>query len=78
MIIKNGYIVAEWGDTTRVDMTFSVTKSYLSTIAGLALDARLIGDIRDRVGRYVGDGTFASEHNAKITWHHLLNQSSDF
>ena len=35
MVIKNGYIVAEWGDTKRVDMTFSVTKSYLSTIAGL-------------------------------------------
>ncbi|MHC4736663.1 MAG: hypothetical protein ACYTDW_19735 [Planctomycetota bacterium] len=31
MVIKDGYIVAEWGDTKRVDMTFSVTKSYLST-----------------------------------------------
>ncbi len=41
VIIKNGYIVAEWGDTKRVDMTFSVTKSYLSTTAGLALDAGL-------------------------------------
>ena len=39
MIIRNGYLVAEWGDTQRVDMTFSVTKSYLSTVAGLALDA---------------------------------------
>ena len=36
IVIKNGYIVAEWGDTKRVDMTFSVTKSYLSTVAGLA------------------------------------------
>lgn len=78
MIVKNGYIVAEWGDTTRVDMTFSVTKSYLSTTAGLALDAGLIGDVHDKVGGYVQDGTFASEHNSKITWHHLLNQSSDW
>jgi len=78
MIIKNGYIVAEWGDTTRVDMTFSVTKSYLSTIAGLALDAGLIRGVHEKVGDYVCDGTFASEHNAKITWHHLLNQSSDW
>ena len=78
MIIKNGYIVAEWGDTRRVDMTFSVTKSYLSTVAGLALDAGLIKDVHDKVGTYVTDGTFASEHNSKITWHHLLNQSSDW
>jgi CubicO group peptidase (beta-lactamase class C family) len=78
MIIKDGYIVAEWGDTKRVDMTFSVTKSYLSTIAGLALDAGLIADVHDKAGDYVCDGTFASEHNSKITWHHLLNQTSDW
>ncbi|MFQ5568812.1 MAG: serine hydrolase, partial [Rhodothermales bacterium] len=30
IILKGGYIVAEWGDTKRVDMTFSVTKSFLS------------------------------------------------
>jgi CubicO group peptidase (beta-lactamase class C family) len=78
MIIKNGYIVAEWGDTKRVDMTFSVSKSYLSTIAGLALDAGLIKDVHDKAGNYVRDGTFSSEHNSKITWHHLLNQSSDW
>lgn len=78
MVIKDGYIVAQWGDTLRVDMTFSVTKSYLSTVAGLALDGGLIRDVHDRVGGYVWDGTFASEHNAKITWHHLLTQSSDW
>jgi CubicO group peptidase (beta-lactamase class C family) len=78
MIIKNGYIVAEWGDTKRVDMTFSVSKSYLSTIAGLALDAGKIKDVHERAGDYVRDGTFASEHNSKITWHHLLNQTSDW
>jgi CubicO group peptidase (beta-lactamase class C family) len=59
-------------------MTFSVTKSYLSTIAGLALDAGLIKDVHDKVGNYVRDGKFDSEHNSKITWHHLLNQSSDW
>ncbi|MCP4257704.1 MAG: serine hydrolase [Planctomycetes bacterium] len=78
MIIKNGYIVAEWGDTKRIDMTFSVSKSYLSTTAGLALDAGLIKDVHDKVGVYVRDDTFVSEHNSKITWHHLLNQSSDW
>src|SRR5687768_6541134 len=31
LIIHKGYIVASWGDPARVDMTFSVTKSFLST-----------------------------------------------
>jgi CubicO group peptidase (beta-lactamase class C family) len=78
MVIKDGYIVAEWGDTKRVDMTFSVTKSYLSTVAGLALDAGLIRDVQEPVYKYVKDGKFYSVHNAKITWHHLLNQTSDW
>ena len=33
IILKDGYIIAKWGDTKRVDMTFSVTKSFLSTVA---------------------------------------------
>jgi len=78
IIIRNGYIIAEWGDTSRVDMTFSVTKSYLSTMAGLALDNGLIRDVHDPVGMYVQDGKFASDHNKKITWHHLLHQTSDW
>lgn len=36
LVLRHGFIVAEWGDTRRVDMTFSVTKSYLATLAGLA------------------------------------------
>ncbi|OEK01127.1 serine hydrolase [Roseivirga sp. 4D4] len=76
MIIKNGYVVAQWGDVDRVDMTFSVTKSYLSTVAGLAVDRGLIGDVKDKVGDYVWDGTFGGRHNSKIDWHTLLNQSS--
>lgn len=78
LIIRNGYIIAEWGDTHRVDMTFSVTKSYLSTVAGLALDQGLIRDTHDPVGIYVRDDKFASAHNKKITWHHLLQQTSDW
>ena len=78
MIVKNGYVIARWGDTKRVDMTFSVTKSYLSTTAGLALDDGLIGDVRDSVVHYVWDGTFTGDHNRGITWEHLLHQTSDW
>ncbi len=78
MIIKNGYIIAEWGDLDRVDMTFSVTKSYLSTLGGVALAENLINDIDEPVAQFVWDGTFAGRHNSKITWRHLLEQTSDW
>ena len=78
MILKNGYVIAEWGDTKRVDMTFSVTKSYLSTLAGVALDKGLIASTDNLLTDYVWDTTFDGEHNKKITWDHLLTQSSDW
>ena len=78
MILKEGYIIAEWGDVNRVDMTFSVTKSYLSTVVGLAYDKALVHSLTDPVSEYVLDGTFDGEHNMKINWEQLLNQSSDW
>jgi CubicO group peptidase (beta-lactamase class C family) len=117
LIIRNGYLVAEWGEPARVDVTFSVTKSFLSTTVGLAYDRRLIRDIGDRVatsmapvvalvgapgGRPLvdvpratntaanGDMTgvaydafevlepFATPHARRITWDHLLRQTSDW
>ena len=76
MILKNGYLIAQWGDTKRVDMTFSVTKSFLSTMAGLAVDKGLIATTKDKVSSYIWDGTFDGAHNSKITWAHLLQQNS--
>ncbi|MGB5189540.1 serine hydrolase domain-containing protein [Robiginitalea sp.] len=78
MILKKGYVVASWGDTKRVDMTFSVTKSFLSTLAGLARDRGLIGSEADLVSDYIWDGTFEGAHNSKIRWSHLLQQNSDW
>ena len=101
IIIRDGYIVAEWGDIMRVDMTFSITKSFLSSTVGLAFDKGLIRSVDDPVRDYFapivlppGDGEpgkeedgvgsrntrslFESEHNRKITWDHLLRQTSDW
>jgi CubicO group peptidase (beta-lactamase class C family) len=102
VIIKDGYIVAEWGDPDRVDMTFSVSKSFLSTTVGLAVAEGLIRSVDDPVGPYLspvllpaGDGEpgaeaapatggghpvrlFESAHNRRITWDHLLRQTSDW
>ncbi|MCP9200118.1 beta-lactamase family protein [Gramella sp. GC03-9] len=78
MILKNGYVVAEWGNTKRVDMTFSVTKSFLATTALLAKNQGLIANFDDKLTNYVWDDTFEGEHNSKITWKHLLQQNSDW
>jgi CubicO group peptidase (beta-lactamase class C family) len=114
IILRGGYIVAEWGDPHRVDVTFSVTKSFLSAATGLAYDRGLIRDVHDPVHGYVGpvvalegapggrrlvevpraggepadDGVaydafvvlepFASDHARRITWDHLLRQTSDW
>ena len=78
LIIKNGYIISSWGDIDRVDMTFSVTKSYLSAITGIAIKKGLISSEKDKVSNYIWDKTFDGNKNKKITWEHLLNQSSNW
>jgi CubicO group peptidase (beta-lactamase class C family) len=79
LVIRHGYVVAEWGETDRVDMTFSVTKSFLSAVVGLAWQKGLIRNVNDRVQPYVPlTGLFDGEHNGKITWDHLLRQTSDW
>ena len=37
MILRQGKIAAAWGDVSRTDMTFSVAKSYLAILTGLAV-----------------------------------------
>jgi CubicO group peptidase (beta-lactamase class C family) len=78
LILRHGYIAARWGDTQRVDMTFSVAKSYLSILAGLAHADGLIADLDEPVGRSVHDGGFEGAHNGAITWRHLLQQTSEW
>jgi len=79
MVVKDGYIVAEWGPTTKVDMTFSVSKTFLSTVVGLLHHDGLIASVDDRVGPYMPtDELFGSSHNQSITWDHLLRQTSDW
>ena len=78
IVLRGGYKVAEWGDVTRADMTFSAVKSYLATVAGLLWADGRIADLDDRVAGYVDPGPFDSDHNRSITWRHLLQQTSDW
>ncbi len=100
LIIKDGYIIAEWGDITRADLTFSVSKSFLSATVGLLYDRGIIPHTDEKVAGAMAPilqadtrvgaersnvlGTslllepFETEHNKKITWEHLLRQTSDW
>ncbi len=53
MIVYKGYIVAEWGEPLRVDITNSVTKSFLSSVVGVAVDRGLIHSVYDTVAPYI-------------------------
>ena len=78
IVIRHGYIVAEFGDISPIEPAYSVAKSYLSTILGLALDRGLIKSITDPVRTYIKDGGYDSPHNAKITWEHHARQTSEW
>ncbi len=78
LVIRHGYIVAEFGDTSQTDELASASKSFIATIAGLAKEDGLIGDFSDPVKDYISDWKFESEHNSKITWRQLLQQTSEW
>ena len=78
LILRHGNVVASWGDTSQVDFTFSVAKSYLSLLAGVAVADGLIGALDDTVAATVDDGGFEGAHNGAITWRQLLQQTSEW
>jgi len=78
IILRHGYIVAQFGDIKAADPVYSVAKSFLSTVASLALERGLIKDLNDPVFKYVNDGGYDSEHNRKITWKNHLQQESEW
>jgi CubicO group peptidase (beta-lactamase class C family) len=78
VIIRQGYVVAEFGETNRADPTYSVAKSMLSTVAGVAVRDGLIKDLSSPVGALVRDGGYETPHNATITWTNHLQQESEW
>jgi CubicO group peptidase (beta-lactamase class C family) len=78
VVIYKGYVVAEFGDTSFVDPTYSVAKSMLSTVAGVAMRDGRIANLEAPVAQLVGDGGYASPHNAAITWRNHLQQESEW
>jgi len=59
-------------------MTFSVTKTFLSTVVGLAWQRGLIRNVTDLARDYMPEPGYFEGHNSTITWEHLLRQTSDW
>ena len=78
LLLRHGKLVASWSDTSQIDMTFSVAKSYLSLLAGLAVADGLIPDLDDPMCRTVDDGGFEGPHNGAITWRQMLQLTSEW
>ena len=80
LVVYNGERGGRVGRHARVDMTHSVTKTFLTTVVGLAWQKGLIRDVNDRVRGYMPPGVdlFDAPHNQPITWDHLLRQTSDW
>lgn len=77
LVIYKGYVVAEFGETTAVDPTYSVAKSMLATVAAIGVrDGRFAVD--DRVGATVKDGGYDPPQNSQITWKMHLQQESEW
>lgn len=78
IILRHGYIVAEWGDTQRPDPAYSAAKSVLSTVVGISYERGMIPDIRQPVATLIHDGGYESAQNRTVTWEHHLQQSSEW
>jgi CubicO group peptidase (beta-lactamase class C family) len=78
LVWQHGREVAAWGEPARADLTFSVAKTYLALLAGVAQQQGLLPDEDEPVvARLPGIG-FDSEHNRAVTWTHLLTQTSEW
>jgi CubicO group peptidase (beta-lactamase class C family) len=77
VIRLRGEEVAAWGDPDRADLTFSVAKTYLALLAGIAR-ARGLLETGERVADRLPGIGFDSPHNRAITWEHLLTQTSEW
>jgi CubicO group peptidase (beta-lactamase class C family) len=72
-----GKEVASWGEPDRADLTFSVAKTYLALLAGVA-QARGLLDPRQRIAERLPGIGFDDAHNREITWAHMLEQTSEW
>ncbi|HTM31732.1 MAG TPA: serine hydrolase [Vicinamibacterales bacterium] len=77
LVVYKGYIVAEFGDTTWVDPTYSVAKSMMASVAGIGVrDGKI--NVDDPVNKLVKDGGYDSPRNSQVTWKMHLQQETEW
>lgn len=77
-ILLDGKPLVSWGEPKRADLTFSVAKTYLALLAGVAHDRGLLPDVNEPVCVRVPGIGFDEGNNALVTWAHLLQQTSEW
>ena len=78
VIFHKHVMLAEWGQPRKADLTFSVAKTYLALLAGIAFDQGLLPDVHEPVIQKCPGIGFEGERLNRITWHHLLQQTSEW
>lgn len=73
-----GQEVVSWGEPDRADLTFSVAKTYLALLAGLAHARGLLPDPNEPIAKRVPGIGFDDPHNRAITWAQMLEQTSEW
>lgn len=75
---QGGRELAAWGEPERPDLTFSVAKTYLALLAGVAQREGLLSDLHRPVVEQLPGIGFDSPHNRPISWAMLLDQTSEW
>jgi CubicO group peptidase (beta-lactamase class C family) len=75
---RHGRIETAWGEPGRADLTFSVAKTYLALLAGVAQADGLLPDEHAPVSQRLPGIGFDDPHNRPITWAQLLEQTSEW
>ena len=78
VLFHQNQLLAQWGEPHKADLTFSVAKTYLALLAGLAFDQGLIQDVHTPVVQQCPGIGFEGDRLSRITWHHLLQQTSEW
>jgi CubicO group peptidase (beta-lactamase class C family) len=78
VIWQRGTEIAAWGEPARSDQTFSVAKTCLALLAGVAQRRGLLPDVDRPVSAQLPGIGFDTPHNAPIIWRHLLEQTSEW
>ena len=78
LIEVGGRIVCSWGEPDRADYTFSVAKTYLALLAGIASREGLLVDVDEPVVNRVPGIGFDHGAARSISWRHLLQQTSEW